>query len=108
MTQDAQVRKLFSLLAAGHSLRVSSLKTGMTVKTARKYRKAERMPSELSARHDWRTRVDPFSAVWESVEKQLAEAREELLESRCSEDFLKSEWDDQRKTQKVKRNRKTF
>jgi hypothetical protein len=42
------------------------------------------------------------------VEKQLAEAREELLESRCSEDFLKSEWDDQRKTQKVKRNRKSF
>jgi hypothetical protein len=73
MTQDAQVRKLFSLLAAGHSLRVSSLKTGMTAKTARKYRKAERMPSELSARRDWRTRVDPFSTVWDSVEQRLKE-----------------------------------
>ena len=31
------------------------------------------MPSELSERHDWRTRVDPFSAVWELVEKQLTE-----------------------------------
>ena len=73
MTQDAQVRKLFSLLSSGHSLLLASLKAGMSVKTARKYRKAERMPSELSARHDWRTRVDPFSAVWESVEKQLKE-----------------------------------
>lgn len=71
MPQDSQVRKLFSLLSAGHSLQLASLKTGMSVKTARKYRKAERMPSELSARHDWRTRVDPFSTVWESVEKQL-------------------------------------
>ena len=73
MTQDLQVRKLFSLLATGIPLCVASLKTGMDEKTARKYRKAERMPSELSERHDWRTRVDPFSAVWESVEKQLRE-----------------------------------
>ena len=73
MTQDAQVRKLFSLLSAGHSLRLASLKTGMDEKTARKYRKAERMPSELSAHRDWRTRVDPFSTVWESVERQLTE-----------------------------------
>jgi hypothetical protein len=73
MTQDAQVRKLFSLLSTGVSLRVACLKTGMDVKTGRKYRKAERMPSELSKRHDWRTRVDPFLGVWESVEKQLNE-----------------------------------
>lgn len=73
MTQDAQVRKLFCLLSQGVSLRLASLKTGMDEKTARKYRKAERMPSELSARHDWRTRSDPFSTVWELVEKQLQE-----------------------------------
>jgi len=73
MTQDAQVRQLFSLLSSGHSLRMSSLKTGMDVKTARRYRKAERMPSELSGRHDWRTRVDPFASVWDSVAKQLQE-----------------------------------
>lgn len=73
MTEDVQVRKLFSLLSTGIPLCVASLKTGMDEKTARKYRKAERMPSELSERHDWRTRVDPFSSVWESVEKQLQE-----------------------------------
>ncbi len=73
MTLDGQVRKLFSLLSSGISLRLASLKTGMDEKTARKYRKAERMPSDLSARHDWRTRTDPFATVWERVEQQLSE-----------------------------------
>ncbi len=73
MTQDVQVRELFSLLSSGISLCLASLKTGMDEKTARKYRKAGRMPSDLSERHDWRTRVDPFVAVWPAVKKQLAE-----------------------------------
>ena len=60
MTRDEQVRELFSLLSSGISLCLASLKTGMDEKTARKYRKAGRMPSDLSERHDWRTRVDPF------------------------------------------------
>jgi hypothetical protein len=73
MTQDEQVRELFSQLSSGVSLCLASLKTGMDEKTARKYRKAGRMPSEVSERHDWRTRVDPFAAVWEAVEQQLTE-----------------------------------
>jgi hypothetical protein len=73
MTQDEQVRELFSLLSSGISLCLASLKTGMDEKTARKYRKAGRMPSELSAGHDWRTRVDPFAAVWPAIKKQLTE-----------------------------------
>ena len=58
MIRDGQVRELFSLLSSGISLYLASLKTGMDEKTARKYWKAGRMPSELSERHDWRTRVD--------------------------------------------------
>jgi len=73
MTRDEQVRELFSLLSSGISLCLASLKTGMDEKTARKYRKESRMPSELSERHDWRTRVDPFAAIWTTVEKQLTE-----------------------------------
>ena len=73
MTQDGQVRKLLGLLARGVSLRVAALKTGMDEKTARKYRRGERMPSELSERHGWRTRPDPFSEVWGAVEVQLKE-----------------------------------
>ena len=52
MLQDCQVRKLLSLLSQGISVRLASVKTGMDEKTARNYRKAARMPSELSARHD--------------------------------------------------------
>ena len=48
MTQDGQVRKLLSLLGRGVSLRIAALKTGMDDKTARKYRRGGRMPSELS------------------------------------------------------------
>ncbi len=73
MTQDGQVRKLLGLLARGVSLRVAALKTGMDEKTARKYRRGERMPSELSDRHWWRTRPDPFADVWGTVEAQLKE-----------------------------------
>ena len=73
MTQDGQVRRLLGLLSRGVSLRVAALKTGMDEKTARKYRREARMPSELSERHWWRTRPDPFADVWEAVGKQLAE-----------------------------------
>src|SRR5579872_1732672 len=73
MTQDGQVRKLRALLAKGMSLRVAALKTGMDEKTARKYRRVGRMPSELSEGHWWRTRPDPFADVWSAVEKQLEE-----------------------------------
>ena len=71
MTQDGQVRKLLSLLARGLSLREAALKSRMDEKTARKYRRGARMPSELSERHWWRTRPDPFSEVWGAVEEQL-------------------------------------
>jgi hypothetical protein len=73
MTQDGQVRRLRELLARGMSLRVAALRTGMDEKTARKYRREGRMPSELSERHWWRTRPDPFSDVWGMVERQLEE-----------------------------------
>lgn len=71
MIQDRQVRRLLSLLSRGLSLRAAALKSGMDEKTARKYRREARMPSELSERHWWRTRPDPFLDVWGAVEEQL-------------------------------------
>ena len=73
MIREEQVRELFSLLSSGISLCLASIKTGMDEKTARKYRKEGRMPSDLSERHDWRTRVDPFVAVWPAVKQQLTD-----------------------------------
>jgi hypothetical protein len=39
----------------------------MDAKTARKYRRLGRLPSELESGERWRTRPDPFAAVWEAV-----------------------------------------
>ena len=43
----------------------------MDAKTARKYRRLGRVPSELPAAPRWRTRPDPFIDVWDDVQKLL-------------------------------------
>ena len=45
MIQDGQVRRLKKLLSRGMSLGVAALKSGMSEKTARKYRRGSKMPS---------------------------------------------------------------
>ena len=71
MIEDRQVRKLFKLLSSGMSLRLAALRSGMSETTARRYRALEKLPSDVKAEHDWRTRKDPFEAVWPEVEEQL-------------------------------------
>lgn len=55
----------------GKTLKLASLKSGMSEKTARKYLRCGKLPSECMRRHDWRTRPDPFLEVWEELESQL-------------------------------------
>lgn len=71
MTQDQQVRRLMSLIKKGIPLSVASAKAGMSEPTARKYRKVGKLPSELSKKHDWRTRPDPFGEVWPEIQALL-------------------------------------
>src|SRR5262249_31246491 len=71
MLTDQQVRKLMTLLTAGEPLQRAALKTGMCEETARKYRRARRLPSEMARPHDWRTRPDPFAEVWPEVQALL-------------------------------------
>lgn len=71
MVTDRQVRKLLKLLSSGKTLRAAALQTGMTEKTARRYRVLGKLPSEVKTEHDWRTRQDPFEKVWPEVEEQL-------------------------------------
>lgn len=73
MIQDRQIKKLRRLLAAGKTLAESALRTGMTEKTARKYRNMEKLPSEAKQARTYRTRQDPLEPVWASVEKQLVD-----------------------------------
>jgi hypothetical protein len=72
MVKDRQVRRLFTLLQTEHSQAVAAAKAGMDVKTARKYRRLGRLPSEIAVTHNWRTREDPFGEVWEEVGQELA------------------------------------
>ena len=71
MVTDRQVRRMMSLLNEGHSLQVSADKVGMDRQTARRYRLAGRLPSELRPDHGWQTREDPFVEVWPWVAEQL-------------------------------------
>jgi len=64
MVNDQQVRRLWKMLNTGNSLQMSALKSGMDVKTARKYRDLGHLPSEAIPMRYWRTREDPFQAVW--------------------------------------------
>jgi hypothetical protein len=43
----------------------------MDVKTARKYLRARRLPSERESERHWRRREDGFSAVWPEIQEQL-------------------------------------
>ena len=67
MIMDGQVQKLRRLLSRGDSLASTARKTGMDEKTARKYRDAEVLPSQMKTRRTWRTRVDSFAEVWPEV-----------------------------------------
>jgi hypothetical protein len=68
MTTDQQVRLLMSLIKKGIALSAAAAKAGMSEPTARKYRRAGQVPSQMKAPRHWRTRPDPFEEVWSEVE----------------------------------------
>ncbi len=74
MVTDRQVRMLWSWLGKEASLRLAAAKAGMDRKTARKYRHTDMLPSRRAAEappQSYRTRDDPFAAVWPEVEELL-------------------------------------
>lgn len=73
MTTDQQVRQLMSLINKGLPLSTAAAKAGMSEPTARKYRRAGKLPSEVKPERTWRTRPDPFDEVWPEVEALLAQ-----------------------------------
>jgi hypothetical protein len=73
MITDGQVLELRRLLNKGVSLAASARMTVMDEKTARNYRDDQRLPSERKRKtpRNYRTRVDPFEAVWDEVQARL-------------------------------------
>ena len=53
------------------TLETAAAKAGMDAKTARKYRRLGRVPSELTPGPRWRTREDCFQEVWGEVQSLL-------------------------------------
>jgi hypothetical protein len=50
---------------------LAAAKAGMDPKTARAYLRDQRLPSERKADRIWRTRPDPFTAVWEEIREHV-------------------------------------
>jgi hypothetical protein len=78
---------------------IAAAKAGREAKTARKYRRLGRVPSESPAAPRWRTRPDPFAEVWVEIRERLEinaglEARTgfEYLQRRYSGPFADGQW----------------
>jgi hypothetical protein len=70
----------------------AAMKAGMDRKTAQKYVTAGKLPSEMRAPRDWRTRPDPFEADWPAIETRLRE--EPALEAKTVFELLQAEHPD--------------
>jgi len=71
MVTDTQVRRLMKLRKQKKTLAVAAAAAGMDEKTARKYLKSGKLPSQLHKSRHWRTHPDVFAPVWPEVEKIL-------------------------------------
>jgi hypothetical protein len=71
MVTDRQVRRLRTLMQREKTLAGAAAKAGMDEKTARKYVRVGKLPSELGRPHTWRTRRDGFEAVWPEAREFL-------------------------------------
>jgi len=72
MITNQQVRKLRQLDRQGMPKEVAALRVGMDAKSARKYRRLGKLPSEvMTMDRNWRTRPDLFVEVWPELEAKL-------------------------------------
>jgi hypothetical protein len=96
MLTDAQVGLLRQKLMEKKTQEAAAAAAGVSVRSARKWQTGP-LPSETKKQRDWRTRPDPFAAVWESIivpllvadEKRILEATTvlELLQERKPGEF---------------------
>ena len=71
MVTDNQVSILMTALKSEKTKTVAAAKAGMDAKTARKYLRLGKLPSDLKVEHTWRTREDPFTDVWPEIKEKL-------------------------------------
>ena len=71
MITDQQVRRLRMFVNKEKTKAVAAAKAGMDEKTARKYLRLDKLPSQSRKPHTWRTRKDPLEKVWPEAESML-------------------------------------
>jgi transposase len=71
MVTDRQVRRLFKTMLTQKTKASAAAKADMDEKTARKYVRLGKLPSETKQEHTWRTRSDPFADVWQDIKPFL-------------------------------------
>ena len=76
--------------ARGRSLTKAASHADMDEKTARKYLKLEKLPSEVKKSHTWRTRKDPFEDIWDEAERYLK--RDFSLQAKTVFDFFQRQY----------------
>jgi len=64
MVTDQQVRRLFDVQNKYEYQYQAADAAGISSKTARKYLKSCKLPSQCKAEHTWPTREDPFADDW--------------------------------------------
>jgi len=76
VTPDRKVRKLMEEYQKTGNLLKAALRSDLDRKTARKYIKEGKLPSQMRVEHTWRTRQDPFEQHWGLCEGILEDAPE--------------------------------
>lgn len=76
ITPDRKVRKLMQEYQKTGNLIKSAMRSDLDPKTARKYVRAGKLPSQMKVEHTWRTRQDPFDEHWSEAESMLEAAPE--------------------------------
>jgi hypothetical protein len=71
MVKDNQVRILMKALQTEKNKEIAAAKAGMDKKTARKYERLRKLPSEIKRDHNWRTKQDPFEDIWPYIKNKL-------------------------------------
>jgi hypothetical protein len=67
MISDRQIRKVIELMQSEPTKAIAAAKAGMSERTARKWAKLGKLPSEVKIAHSWRTREDAFLEVWDWI-----------------------------------------
>ena len=91
MITDVRASKMFLLLHQGESVAGIARRLNMSEKTIRKYRDADKLPSQIERpERTYRTREDPLAEYWSEIEDLLE--RDPRLKPYAILDWLKQKY----------------